>query len=151
MIKKISLFAAILFVAIGLSSCKMNVDGNQASFVVDNVTHHGYEFDSLDDLKSSLNALQKEYYGQVTIGKGLEKDFDAQKGEAIKYTFKTPPAITGTDKPVICFKNAYWNKKSSNGMYETGYWTGGIRIYVYSDSEKKWSDPWDFNFGCEDR
>ena len=113
-----------------------------------------YLFDNLDQLANSLVYIENKEYGELTAG--LKKKFNSQKATEIKYEDETPPSFDYAEigKKVIATASKVWHGvggKTSlgNGQYmQRGHYTGGILIYVYSDVEGRYSDGWQFDFGC---
>lgn len=137
-----------------LNSCKFNLSGDSITYTtVDGRSVEGYVFDSLDDLKESLGYLEDAFYGQITLG-GHKSKFQAFIDEGFTWEsdyLLSLPDYKSTQKNVVVTKSSKWHKKGDNGMYETGYETGGMAVYLWNSSYGRYSDGRIFDFGCEYR
>ena len=145
------LFAALVIV--GFTGCANHFEGEYGT--IPGKSGKYYTFDNLTQLENSLLYIENKEYGQLTAG--LKKDFRKEKSTKLTYESETDSSglnYAEIGKPVVAFENAIFHAQSttSYGMgysMSRGYYTGGIRIYVWSDVEARWSDPWDFDFGCD--
>ena len=135
-----------------LNSCKFNLSGVSITYTtVDGRSEEGYVFDSLDDLKESLSYLEDEFYGQITLG-GHKSEFQAFVDEGFTWEsdyLMSLPDYESTQKNVVVKKSSKWHKKGENGVYEMGYYTGGMAVYLWNSTYGRYSDGRIFDFGCK--
>ena len=137
-----------------LNSCKFNLSGDSFTYTtVGGSSVEGYVFDSLDDLKESLDYLENEFYGQITFG-GHKSEFQTFVDEGFTWEsdyINSLPDYESTQKNVVVEKSSKWHKTSDNGVYAMGYYTGGMAVYLWNSTYGRYSDGRIFDFGCEYR
>lgn len=135
-----------------LNSCKFNLSGDSVTYTtMDGLSEEGYVFDSLNDLKDSLGYLEEAFYGSITLG-GHKSKFQDFVDEGFTWEsdyIYSLPNYESTQKDVVVKKSREWHTKSDNGVYQMGYYTGGMTVYVWSDSYGRYSDGKTFDFGCK--
>lgn len=145
-------FFAALFVFV-LSSCG-TFEGNVASVQIGSYTYDAYVFDNLDQLKASLKYIEDDLYGDIRLG-SFDEEFDEGKASLTWDDDSTAskPVYSAVGKKVVAMRKEIHHTVSSTNYgyytYVTYTATGGIRIFVYDDTKGYYSEPWDFDFGCD--
>ena len=153
--KVLLVLMAVVLAVVGFTGCAGSLLGDVEEVSMKYGSQKVYVFDSTDKLAKSLGAIEKKEYGQITFG-GFEKEFNSQKDSNITYEKEDDSGLNYAEigRPVVAFKQNIRHVQSSSSLgmgyvMEKYTLTGGVRIYVWSDSEQRWSDPWDFDFGCK--
>jgi len=149
-IKKLGFLAVAVALIIGLAGCANHFEGDYGE--IPGKIGKYYLFDNMDQLANSLLYIENKEYGELTAG--LKKKFNSQKRDAIKYEKDADPSLNYSEigKKVIATASKVFHGTETNiGMgyvQRRGHYTGGILVYVYSDAEGRYSDGWQFDFGC---
>ena len=151
-IKKLGFLAVAVALIIGLAGCANHFEGDYGE--IPGKIGKYYLFDNMDQLANSLVYIENKEYGELTAG--LKKKFNSQKRDAIKYEKDADPSLNYSEigKKVIACASKVWHgvggvTRLPNGQsMQRGHYTGGILVYVYSDAEGRYSDGWQFDFGC---
>lgn len=149
-IKNFGLLLVLATLLVGLTGCANHFEGDYGE--IPGKIGKYYLFDTLDQLANSLVYIENKEYGELTAG--LKKKFNSQKNEKITYDSAYPPSFDYAEigkKVIACASKVFHGTETNIGMgmvQRRGYYTGGIDIYVYSDVEGRYSDAWEFDFGC---
>ncbi|MCR4899577.1 MAG: hypothetical protein K5907_02050 [Treponema sp.] len=149
-IKKSGLLLVLAVLLLGLTGCANHFEGDYEE--IPGKIGKYYLFDNLNQLANSLLYIENKEYGELTAG--LKKKFNSQKGDAIKYEKDADPSLNYSEignKVIACASKVFHGTETNLGMgyvQRRGYYTGGILVYVYSDAEGRYSDGWQFDFGC---
>lgn len=151
-IKKSGLLLVLAALLLGLTGCANHFEGDYEE--IPGKIGKYYLFDNLNQLANSLLYIENKEYGELTAG--LKKKFNSQKGDAIKYEEIDNSGLNYADirKKVVVCASKIWHgvggtMRLPNGqVMQKGHYTGGILVYVYSDAEGRYSDGWQFDFGC---
>ncbi|MCR4789594.1 MAG: hypothetical protein K5839_00785 [Treponemataceae bacterium] len=146
----ISLLALSVF---AFTSCG-HLEGDKTTVTINGRTEEAFVFDSLDQLKESLTYIEDYFYGQIRLG-NYDEEFDQEK---TKLTWDLESTVSKPDynsvrRNVVSIKKIINTTVSSS---DYGYYTyvrytttGGIRIFVYDETKGIYSEPLDFDFGCD--
>ncbi len=152
--KKLKFITTLALALVFLSGCKFDFEGSTVTVInVKGKEVPAYLFENLDQLKNSLNYIEKKEYNNFhfdgsssSFEKWLSKEAFVWKDEKTS-SIKSTREEMGYD--VIAIASKVWHTESSYGDgWERGYYTGGIAVYVWSEEKNVYSEPRVFDYGC---